>query len=219
MAARARWLPGGAGVLALAAAVALTVAGNATAQQSRDEGFDAAERRRLADGELVTRRSSRRRGQLRLIGGNAWQVVDQPVSVTWRALCDAANWHRMLPATESARIVAHRPGQRTVEIRHSVGFVTAAYHLRLVYDHDRRDISFRLDQQRDNDLRAAWGFLNVRPFDDDPNRSLVSWGVMADVGGGMIGGMMRGEVHEWMLRVPETIRTYLHGSGGRRYAD
>jgi hypothetical protein len=40
---------------------------------------------------------------------------------------------------------------------------------------------------------------------------------MADVGGGMIGGVMRGQVHEWMLRVPETIRTYLHGSGRHRY--
>jgi hypothetical protein len=124
----------------------------------------------------------------------------------------------MLPATEDARIVAHRPGERTVRLRHAVGFVDASYHLRLTYDHGRHDISFRLDQQRPNDLRAAWGFLNVRPYEDEAGRSLISWGVMADVGGGMIGGMMRGQVHEWMLRVPETIRTYLHGSGGRRYA-
>lgn len=215
MTARARW-PSGSGALWLVAAAALMV-GSASAQQAEGEGFDADERQRLVDGELVVRPVTRRRGQLSLIGGTAWQVVDQPADLTWRAICDAGHWERMLPATEEARVVAHRPGQRTVQISHAMGFVRTRYHLRLSYDHDRRDISFRLDQQRPNDLRAAWGFLSVRPFDDDPNRSLLSWGVMADVGGGMVGGLMRGQVHEWMLRVPETIRTYLHGSGARHY--
>ena len=63
------------------------------AQQA--EGFSADERQRLADGRLVVRRSQRRRGQLRLIGGNSWQVVDQPVEVTWRAMCDEASYRRM----------------------------------------------------------------------------------------------------------------------------
>ncbi|GAB5540674.1 MAG: hypothetical protein SangKO_004340 [Sandaracinaceae bacterium] len=186
------------------------------AQQA--EGFSADERQRLADGRLVVRRSQRRRGQLRLIGGNSWQVVDQPVEVTWRAMCDEASYRRMLPAVESARVVSHAPGQRTVRFRHAMGFTSASYHLRMRYDHDRRDITFRLDRQRPNDLRAAWGFLSVAPFEDDEDRSLVSFGVMADPGGGMLGGLVRGEIHDWMLRVPETIRTYMHGSGGRAYA-
>lgn len=218
MTAREGW-PGAGPVMLATAKTCLVVAllvGSAAAQR-REEGFDATERRRLIEGELVTRPAMSRRGQLRLIGGSAWQVVDRPVAVTWRALCDAENWHRMLPATEDASVVAHRPGQRTVRLRHSAGFLHASYHLQLTYDHGQREISFRLDQQRRNDLRAAWGFLSVRPFEDESGRSLIGWGVMADVGGGMLGGVLRGQVHEWMLRVPETIRTYLHGSGGRRY--
>ena len=116
-----------------------------------------------------------------------------------------------------AQIVSHRPGERVVRIRHAVGLVRAQYHLRMTYDHDQRDVAFRLDRQRPNDLRAAWGFLNVRAYEDDPNRSIVSYGVMADLGGGMLGSVLRGQVHDWLLRVPETVRHYLHGSGAHRY--
>ena len=192
----------------------LLLVGSASAQQvprqgREGEGFSAAERARLEAGELVTRRVARRRGQLRLIGGNAWQVVDRPVDTTWRTLCDEASYGNILPAIDEAHVVSHAPGERVVTFRHAVGFVSARYSLRMRYDHERHDISFSLDQQRPSDLRAAWGFLGVTPFEDDDSRSLVSWGVMADPGGGMLGGMVRGQIHDWMLRVPETIRQYM----------
>ncbi len=212
MRAGTAWI--GLGLACLAGALALP-----TFAQDRERGFSADERRRLEAGELVVRPVARRRGALRLIGGSSWQVVDQPPEVTWRALCDAAHYDRMLPAAQDTRVVAHRPGQRVVRVEHAVGFVHASYHLRMRYDHERRDISFALDDRRPNDLRAAWGFLAVAPFEDDPARTLVSYGVMADPGGGVLGGIMRGQIHDWMLRVPSTIRAYLHGSGRDRYAD
>ncbi len=214
MRGRARWTLG----LVAASLACLALVVPALAQQT-ERGFSADERRRLEEGELVARPVARRRGALRLIGGSSWQVVDQPPEVTWRALCDAPSYRHMLPAAQEARVVSHRPGQRVVRVSHAVGFVSARYHLRMRYDHDRRDVSFSLDEQRPNDLRAAWGFLSVAPFEDDPSRSLVSYGVMADVGGGVLGGIMRGQIHEWMLRVPTTIRDYLHGSGRTRYAE
>lgn len=199
--------------------VAMLVLGTAAAQQdsASTDGFTAAEVRQLAEGGLVQRRASRRRGQQRLIGGNSWQVIDQSVETTWRALCDTAAYPRMLPATEDAEVVSHHPGRRVVRIRHAVGLIRAEYYLQMTYDHDRRDITFRLDRQRPADLRAAWGFLNVRPYEDDANRSLLSYGVMVDPGGGMLGGVLRGQIHDWLLRVPETTRQYLQGSGAHRY--
>lgn len=215
MRARERLLPV---LMGAALACLATVVVPALAQQE-ESGFSADERRRLEQGELVVRPVARRRGSLRLIGGSSWQVVEQPPEVTWRALCDAHSYRRMLPAADEARVVAHRPGQRVVRVRHAVGFVSARYHLRMRYDHDRHDVSFQLDERRENDLRAAWGFISVAPFEDDPERTLVSYGVMADVGGGVLGGIMRGQIHDWMLRVPSTIREYLHGSGRNRYAE
>lgn len=198
----------------VAVALALLV-GTATAQQQPQaasaEAFSAEEQRLLADGRLVRRRATRRRGQLRLIGGSSFQVVDRSVEDTWRVLCDEGSYASWLPSTDDARTVWHRPGERVMRFRHSVGLVSAQYHLRLTYDHDQHDLAFRLDSQRPNDLRAAWGFLRVQPFEDDTGRSLVSYGVMADVGGGVIGGMFRDQIHDSLLRVPASIRRYVHG--------
>jgi hypothetical protein len=125
----------------------------------------------------------------------------------------------MLPGADEARVVAHSHGERVVRVSHAVGFVHASYHLRMQYDHDRHDIAFRLDERRPNDLEAAWGFISISRFQDDPDRTLISYGVMADVGGGVLGGILRSQIHDWMLRVPSTIRDYLRGPAHRRYLD
>lgn len=123
----------------------------------------------------------------------------------------------MLPAAQETEVVAHAPGERVVRVSHAVGFMSASYHLRMEYDHEGFDIAFNLDEGRPNDLRAAWGFISIAPYEGDPERTLVSYGVMADIGGGMLSGLVRGEIHEWMLRVPTTIRSYLQGSARHRY--
>lgn len=187
-------------------------------EEPADDGFSAEERQRLANGELVTRRTTRRRGQLRLIGGSAFQVVERPVEDTWRALHDHGAYDRMLPSTEEARLVVRREDQRVMRIRHRVGFVSAQYHLHLAFDEARRDVAFRLDRQRPSDLRAAWGFIRVQPYEDAADRTLVSYGAMVDPGGGVLGGVLRGQIHDWVLRVPATIRAYLQGDGANLYS-
>ena len=116
------------------------------------------------------------------MGGSSWQVVSQPSATMWRALNDIGAYPRMLPNTASAREVEADEGEHVVELRHEVGFVHARYFLRMRFDDARRDVSFRLDPQRDNDLRSAWGFLSVDDFEEDPSRSLISFGVMAEPG-------------------------------------
>jgi carbon monoxide dehydrogenase subunit G len=205
--------------VALACSALLGAGALAQVEPASTRGFTSEERDRLHEGELVARPVTRRRGSLRLIGGSAWQVVDRPVAETWRVLCDPRSYRNMLPAAEEARVVANGPGQRVVRVSHSVGFVRASYHLRMRFDHERRDIAFRLDDRRPNDLRAAWGFIAVSPYEGEEDRTLVSYGVMADIGGGVLGGILRGEIHEWMLRVPSTIRAYLHGPARDRYVE
>lgn len=194
---------------------ALAWAGLSHAQQQ--EQFTSEERARLDAGRLVMRSSARTQGQLQMIGGTSWQVVDEPIDVTWRAICDAEQYRHMFPSTSESVVVAHAPGERVVRLRHEYGPVTAQYYLRMQLDEPHHDIAFRLDRQRPSDLRAAWGFLSARPYGEGDDRTLISWGIMADVGGGMLGGLFRGQIHENMLRVPATIRGYLQGAGRGRY--
>jgi len=41
--------------------------------------------------------------------------------------------------------------------------------------------------------------------------------MMADVGTGIVSGALRPTLHEWMLKVPWTMKQYLEGSGRTRY--
>jgi hypothetical protein len=199
-------------------AATLMVAAASSAQQHGDS-FTADERARLAAGELVVRSVTRQQGSLSLIGGTSWKVLDTTPEITWRALCDSPQYRRMFPSTEESQIVAHSPGERVVRFRHNYGPVSALYHLRMRFDHEHRDIAFRLDRERPSDLRAAWGFLSARPYGETGDRTLVSWGIMVDLGGGLLGGIFRGSAHEQVLRVPQTVGEYLDGAGRGRYDD
>jgi carbon monoxide dehydrogenase subunit G len=177
--------------------------------------FSAAERRTLERGGLVVRRRSERRGALTLVGGTSWQRIDLPADAVWRALLDTARYPKMLPACTAARVLASRGDQRTISLVHEVGPVRAAYALHARVDAARRDITFSLDPSRPHDVRAAWGFFTVRP--QGASRSVLSYGVMADYGDGVFGGLLRPKLREWSLRVPALVKAFVEGEGRARY--
>jgi hypothetical protein len=37
--------------------------------------------------------------------------------------------------------------------------------------------------------------------------------VMADIGAGIFGALVRDDVHDWMLKVPYTVKRFIEGSG------
>lgn len=203
----------------VAAAVAIGGVPDADAQQRTARGepapFSRAEQARLSRGSLVTRSSVRARGQLRLIGGTSWQVVRQPADVVWRAVNDTSRYPDMLPRVSEARVVSRERGGRTVYVRHGGGGVDARYYLRARVDGGRKDMRFGLDDRRPHTIRAAYGFLTVRAW--RPGQSLITYGVMADVGTGVLVGLLRPTIHAWILRVPQTMKQFIETRGWRRY--
>jgi hypothetical protein len=179
-------------------------------------GFAPGERERLSQGELVERRITERRGALQLMGGSSWQVIDAPPAVVWQALLDTPHYHRMLPQVLEAKLVSEREDGRTVYLRQGTTLVQTSYYLDLRVDHEQRDLSFRMDESRENrGIRAAWGFYNARPFGQ--HKTLLTYGVMADIGDGIVGAVMRPTVHEWMMKVPWMIKRFVEGSGRYLY--
>jgi hypothetical protein len=158
---------------------------------------------------------SKRRGSLLLVGGSAWQVIDAPPDAVYRAIGDVPRYPRMLPRVSHARVVSSRGHRKVIEIRHDYGVADPRYYLRARFYPERRDVTFTLDDRRRNSLRAAWGFFTVRPY--GRNRTLLAYGCMADIGDGVVGGFLRPTVHDWLMRVPNTIKRFIEGSGRRRY--
>ena len=176
------------------------------------------EMRRLERGRLVARRTTERRGGMLLIGGTSYQVVDLSPDEVWRALRDRPRYlRRMLPQTEHMRQVRHTDNTRTMRVTHEYGIVSATYAVTFSYDASAKTVIFRLAEDEPRDLRAGWGFIKLRPWGDDGEKTLVAFGMMADVGSGLISGALRPTLHEWMLKVPWTMKQYLEGSGRSRY--
>jgi len=174
------------------------------------------ETRRLDAGELVQRPASRRQGSLSLMGGSSWQVIDAPVDAVWKALLDTAHYPRMMPQVIEARLVEELPGERTVYLRQGrAGLLEKSYYLHIKVHEDRRDITFTVDDRRPHDVRAAWGFYSLRPY--GAQGSLLAYGVMADVGDGLMMGLLREQVHDWMLRTPWLVKRFVEGSGRKLY--
>ena len=173
------------------------------------------ERADVDAGELAIRRHEERRGDLALVGGSSWRTINAPVSQAWLAVRDVARYQHMLPLVESARRISGDEHDGVYLMRHRQGPVRVAYHLRLQFDDSTRTMRFRLDDARENDLRAAWGYVHVQSWGS--RGTLFSWGVMADFGSGVISGLMRPLVQRWMLRIPSTFKRYLEGWGRRNY--
>jgi hypothetical protein len=179
--------------------------------------FTKDEWRKLDAGQLVLRPATRLKGGLRLIGGSSWQVIKASPSVVWRALLDTERYGRMMPQVLEAHLVRTRDNERTVFLRQGArGLVEASYYLKVHVHEPQRDITFAVDDHMPHDmLRAAWGFYTVRPYRD--GMTLLAYGVMADIDGGPLFGLVRDNVHDWMLRTPWLVKKFVEGSGRQIY--
>lgn len=175
-----------------------------------------AERARLARGQLVTRPTTQSRGSLELIGGVSYQVIDATPDAVWSAMAEPRQWRRMLPQVTESREVASRGTERTIFLRQSQGPISKSYYLRATYEASRRELTFVLDTDRPHDLRAAWGFMSVHSYGD--GQALLSYGAMVDIGDGLLASMVRGTMHEWLLKVPSTIKRYVERRRRNGYA-
>ncbi|MBW2464662.1 MAG: SRPBCC family protein [Deltaproteobacteria bacterium] len=178
--------------------------------------LSSAERARLAQGRLVTRPTTQSRGSLHLVGGVSYQVINASPDAVWAAMGEPRQWRRMLPQVTESRQVAGEGSERTIYLRQSQGPISKSYYLRATYEESRRELTFVLDTNRPHDLRAAWGFMSVHQYGD--GRSLLSYGAMVDIGDGLLASMIRGTMHEWLLRVPSTIKRYVESAIRRRHA-
>jgi hypothetical protein len=180
-------------------------------------GFTTAERARLAQGQLVERRRLERHGAYLYFGGTSFQTIDRPLDEVWRALRDPDHYRDLLPQVERTTIVERGVLSNVLRFDHAVSLVRASYHLRVNRDDARHDLAFELDTTRPNDIRAVRGFCQLAEWPGASPRTLVSWGILASLDDGLASDFLRPQLHDWMLRVPTTMRSFLHGRGRRMF--
>lgn len=182
-----------------------------SAQAAKKQGFTPQEQKRLANGKLVVRPTVERRGRWKLIGGSSWQVINSPPRIVWKALLDTQYYHRMLPRIIGVRPIISKPNQLLIYVKQGTKFFHISYYLKLDINSNRSDISFSIDENRPHSLRAGWGFYTVRPY--GKKKTVLAYGVMADIGDSIFLSLVQDSVHEWMLKVPAMIKKFVEGSG------
>lgn len=168
---------------------------------------------KLAAGQLVMRPTREERGDMRLLGGASFQVIARPCDEVWRALLDTTHYAKMIPTVSKAKAVVQQPDYRVVRFEHRAGPIGISYSLNMRLDSSSHDVTFALDPAQRSGPRAAWGFISLKPY--GAGRTLLSYGVMADPGDGLLTSALRGTVHEWMLRVPEQMKRFIESETAR----
>lgn len=177
------------------------IAAGATAQDRSE--FTAEERQRLLGGELVRRDIVRREGRRELYGGASWQLVRAPIDRVWRTVNDPRVYTRLIPSLDRVRVVEREGDRRLLYMHHSYGIGETEYHVVMRANEDEHELRFDLDESRPHDMRAGRGFIQLTPY---RGHTIVSWGMLADAGGGIIMQLFAPVLNEWLLLPPRCVR-------------
>ncbi|MCB9594629.1 MAG: SRPBCC family protein [Sandaracinaceae bacterium] len=190
-----------AAVLTLLASSLLAASGLAQSSE-----FSPAERRQLLAGELVRRDGGRTEGRSRLFGGTSWIRVRAPIDRVWRTLRDTRVYPRLIPSLERVRVVERTEDGAVLQMHHSMGIATADYYTRMSFDDAEHTVRFELDRSRPSELRSGRGFMTLTAYRGE---TIVAWGMLADVGAGMIQQLFGPFLNDWMLKPPRCLRDEL----------
>ncbi len=174
--------------------------------------FTREERRRLVAGELVRRPETRQEGGETYIGGTSWQRVHAPRERVWEVISDVANYARIIPGVETATLVEDHGDRKIIFLRHRYSFVSASYYATVRLDRRHWTVDFELDPSRPHDVRDGRGFLQLSRY--HRTDTIVTWGVMGDVGSGILTGVFSSVIYDWILRVPWCVRGFVEEGHG-----
>lgn len=185
------------------AAFGLTLSLSVGLARSQSSEFSAAERRQLLAGELVRRDTARTEGRNHLFGGTSWIRVHAPIDRVWRTVRDPSIYPRLIPSLARVTVVERRDDAVVLQMHHEYAIASTDYHARMTFDDAGHSVRFELDRSRPSEVRAGRGFLTLSAYQGD---TIVSWGMLADVGVGPIQQVFGPFLNDWLLKPPRCLR-------------
>jgi hypothetical protein len=183
---------------------------------ARADSLSTVEVDRLLRGDSVARTQEHHRGSRRYVGGVAYKILDATPEDLAALLDDVGDWGRFLPKTRDARRVGAIGDDPLVQITHGSALVQVGYTLRV--HRDGSSVRFWMDATRPHDIEDVWGFFRAEPMGD--GRTLVTYGILIDMGDGILRDMFESRVQELALEVPDRVRDVVvqRQARGRRAA-
>lgn len=201
---------------ALVTAALLCLSVGLAGGSARADGLSTDETNRLLGGETVARTQELARGNRRYVGGVTYTMLDGSMQDLAAVLDDVRYWRRFLPKARDARRVGTVDGDMLVRVTHGSAIVQVGYVLRVHRDGDV--VRFWMDPSREHDIEDAWGFFRAEPAGD--GRTLVTYGILVDMGDGLLRDMFEPRMQQLALDVPIFVRDVViqRQAQGRRAA-
>jgi hypothetical protein len=189
--------------LLLASAVAVAFALSPASAARADE--DAAANAAIARGELVistTRYEPSDRNHF--VGGVSYLVVDLPAEQLSRVARDVSRAGELLPQVESAKLLSIGPtGIARVHLTHKLGVAHGGYTVQMMFTEHGLFGRFWLERTEDSALVDGWGFIRLQPL--GPSRTLITYGLLFDLGDGFLRTFFETRIRDAALRYPERL--------------
>lgn len=159
----------------------------------------------LARGELVTETAEYDAGSHHFVGGVSYQIVNAPALRLSLIARDVTRYSELLPNVIDAQLVEVLPsGTGKVRVTHKMGFVRGGYTMKIGFSEAGMLGHFYLDKSADNALDDGWGFVRFTPLGDGA-RTLVTYGVLFDLGGGLIRALFESRIQLAALSYPRRL--------------
>lgn len=184
---------------------ALVLAGVVAGADARADGLTSGEKARLSRNETVVRPQTLERGERRYIGGLTYTVLDAPPADVAALLDDAEALQKVLPRTKDAHFAGSIDGDRLLEVTQGNALVQATYTVRI-----RREPSearFWLEPSLPHGIDDAWGFFRWQAWSD--NQTLLTYGILVDVGPGILRDFFEDRFRAALMSVPQHVRREL----------
>jgi hypothetical protein len=168
-------------------------------------GLVPAEADRLVRGDTVIRPQEVARAGRRYVGGVTYTIVDAEPGDIAALLEDVSGWRRFLPKTHETRRVGNVEGDALIEVTHGSTLMQVGYTVRV-----RREgnvVRFWMDASRPHDIEDAWGFFRSEALAG--HRTLVTYGILIDMGAGLLRDLFEDRVRALALEVPDRVRGLL----------
>jgi Polyketide cyclase / dehydrase and lipid transport len=185
--------------------VAAGLAGLLQTATAQADDLTTAEAELLRSGHTVSRPQALFRGDRRYVGGVTYTIVSADPREVAALLSQVEAWRRILPNTRSARTVGAAGDDRLVEVTHGSALIQVTYTMRL--HRDEQGVRFWMDAARPHDIEDVWGFFRAEPIAG--KKTLVTYGILIDMGPGLLRDLFEDHVREAALSVPDRVRGLL----------
>jgi hypothetical protein len=171
---------------------------------------------RLAHGETVTFEETLERPGHHYVGGITYTVVDASASEVTTLLENVRAYGQLLPHTKHARLIGVDGNDFFVELRQGPALLETTYTVRVRREEGGRLFRFWLDPTKPHGIADAWGFFRVSPLQGntaahagpDAPRVLLTYGILVDIGPGLIRDLFEERLRTLVLTVPQLVRQY-----------